>query len=489
MKKPQPSSEDEGSSAEDVIDDQLSQEKNETEFTTPLKSNSSSQEAPLFPLNSKYEPKPPTSDSAKKDYKTGPHRTLTSNANFNESNYSPADDTEPTQPLASTDADEEINEPVTKTNVKNLYKELCELEHLFIENLGLEWFYFIFEGEDLHEIKRVFTNIDSKLEKERNFVLPERCNVWKWAQDVGSPNDVKVVIVGQDPSVLYTTNDDWTKIPMSCGTAFEVSPEFWEKMKTLGEGTSLKYIMKTAAPLTADSDSFDGNLRPWTEQGVLLINAILTTTARREEEKIEGGQHWDFNWEFVTRMVLKKLGSESREPTVMMPWGVKANKLLKEAHIDPKHKVIQACHPVWQTYCVEDLPSNCYCYEFCWMQHREGEAEPRNDFKTANEFLEHHGRKGIVWDCFGKKVLLRRKSTQFRDNLERCDGDTKTESMYRNKTARELFTEHTEEENANKEDKENVDEENSKSFKRGLDKNNEDDVTFSNPLKKLKPSE
>jgi uracil-DNA glycosylase len=133
---------------------------------------------------------------------------------------------------------------------------------------------------------------------------------------------VRVVILGQDPY-----HDDG----QAHGLAFSVLPE-------VRSPPSLANIFKE---LRTDVPGFqipnNGNLVPWAEQGVLLINAVLTVRAH------QANSHKGKGWETFTDAVLKAVSAEA-EPTVFVLWGGYAAKKLPLID-EKKHVVIRSAHP------------------------------------------------------------------------------------------------------------------------------------------------
>src|SRR4029079_4089129 len=81
----------------------------------------------------------------------------------------------------------------------------------------------------------------------------------------------------------------------------------------------------------------NGYLVPWAQQGVLMLNAVLTVRAHTPNS------HKDKGWETFTDAVLRKI-NEKRDPVVFLRWGGYAQK--KPKLIDtPRHTVIQTAHP------------------------------------------------------------------------------------------------------------------------------------------------
>ncbi len=142
------------------------------------------------------------------------------------------------------------------------------------------------------------------------------------ALNVCSPQDVRVVIIGQDP---YHTEG------MAEGLSFSVP-------KGVKEPPSLRNIkQEILADLGRPSKLTDGSLLPWAEQGVLLLNAVLSV--RRGEAASHRGQ----GWEMFTDAVIDYLNAQ-REGLVFILWGNDAKR--KGKRLDTtKHCVLMAGHP------------------------------------------------------------------------------------------------------------------------------------------------
>ncbi len=138
-------------------------------------------------------------------------------------------------------------------------------------------------------------------------------------------DQVKVVIIGQDP---------YHGPGQAHGLCFSVKPG-------LAPPPSLQNIFKEINDDLAQSgsrlDEHTGMLAGWAEQGVLLLNSVLT---------VQGGQagsHRGRGWEQFTDAVVAKL-TNAREGLVFLLWGSYAQK--KGAVVDPlKHLILRAPHP------------------------------------------------------------------------------------------------------------------------------------------------
>lgn len=134
-------------------------------------------------------------------------------------------------------------------------------------------------------------------------------------------NDVKVVILGQDP---------YHGVNQANGLCFSVKDDV--KMPP-----SLINIFKEIEQDVGQSFPSTGNLERWANQGVLLLNATLTVRAH------EAGSHQKKGWEQFTDQVISKI-SKNRENVIFLLWGGFAKKKVKL--IDTKkHHIITSGHP------------------------------------------------------------------------------------------------------------------------------------------------
>jgi len=134
-------------------------------------------------------------------------------------------------------------------------------------------------------------------------------------------NDVKVVIIGQDP---------YHDVGQAHGLCFSVQDG-------VPFPRSLNNIFKELHDDIGFQTPRSGNLQKWAAQGVLLLNATLTVRAHC------AGSHQGKGWETFTDCAIQRL-SERREGLVFLLWGNFA--IQKRALIDPlKHHVLTAAHP------------------------------------------------------------------------------------------------------------------------------------------------
>lgn len=184
-------------------------------------------------------------------------------------------------------------------------------------------------------------------------VYPAPKNIFR-AFELTPFDDVKVVILGQDP---------YHGAHQAIGLSFAV-----EENTTLPP--SLRNIYKEIEDdLGISMKDANGNLSRWAKQGVLLLNATLTVRAG------SAGSHQGHGWELFTDAAIRAL-SDKREHLVFILWGNYARQ--KGTFIDrKKHLVIESAHP---------SPFSAANGFFG--------SKP---FSKANRYLEEHGEKPIDW--------------------------------------------------------------------------------------------
>ena len=174
-----------------------------------------------------------------------------------------------------------------------------------------------------------------------------------YAFDTCPFDKVKVVIIGQDP---YHEPGQYYGLCFSVLDGVPFPP-------------SLVNIFKEVQNDLGKPVPRSGRLERWSNQGVLLINSILTVRAH------QAGSHQRKGWEEFTDAAIRAL-AEKRKHLVFILWGSYAQK--KGAFIDRnKHLVLTSVHP---------SPLSAY-NGFFGNRH----------FSRANEYLIQHGETPIVW--------------------------------------------------------------------------------------------
>lgn len=202
--------------------------------------------------------------------------------------------------------------------------------------------------------KEYFKDLQSFVDEEykNKTVFPERKNIFASLET--TPYDkVKVVIIGQDP---YHGEGEAHGLSFSVNPGIKIPP-------------SLKNIYKE---LNAEYGCYipnNGYLKKWAEQGVLLLNAVLTV------EKDKPASHQGKGWETFTDRIIEEIDKKD-DPVVFLLWGnfAKSKKVLLN---NSKHLVLESPHP---------SPFSA----------RHG-FFGNNHFKLANEYLAKNGVKPIDW--------------------------------------------------------------------------------------------
>ncbi|WP_421382202.1 uracil-DNA glycosylase [Bacillus salacetis] len=175
-------------------------------------------------------------------------------------------------------------------------------------------------GEEME--KPYYVELQEFLEQEYSSekIFPEKQNIFN-ALNSTAFNDVKVVLLGQDP---YHGEGQAHGLSFSVGRDVKVPP-------------SLRNIYKELHDDIGCDIPDHGNLSKWTEQGVLLLNTVLTVREGKAHS------HKGKGWETFTDKVIEKL-SNREKPLVFMLWGRPAQEKLKLID-NEKHFVIQSPHP------------------------------------------------------------------------------------------------------------------------------------------------
>lgn len=157
-------------------------------------------------------------------------------------------------------------------------------------------------------------------ERARHQVFPPEADLFN-AFKAAPFDQVKVLLLGQDPY-----HDDG----QAHGLCFSVRPGVRTPPSLVNMFKELKADLGCKIPN-------NGNLVPWAEQGVMLLNAVLTVRAH------EANSHKNRGWETFTDAVIRVL-NDREDPVVFVLWGAYAQK--KGKLIDAtRHPVLTAAHP------------------------------------------------------------------------------------------------------------------------------------------------
>lgn len=159
-----------------------------------------------------------------------------------------------------------------------------------------------------------------KEEYANETIYPVKENIWNAFEHTAYQN-VKAVILGQDP--YHGPNQ-------AHGLSFSVQPG-------VAHPPSLRNIFKELEDDVGCGKPVDGTLTKWSDQGVLMLNTVLTV------RQGQAHSHQKKGWEQFTDEVIRKL-SARKEPVIFILWGKPAQ--MKKRLIDTeRHDIIEAPHP------------------------------------------------------------------------------------------------------------------------------------------------
>jgi uracil-DNA glycosylase len=217
----------------------------------------------------------------------------------------------------------------------------------------------------LHEswLKHLSHEFDSDyMKKLKAFLQSERdagkqiyppAKLWFNALDTTPLDQVKVVILGQDP---YHGPNQAHGLSFSVSEGVRIPPSLINIFKELHNDLGIE-------------PASHGNLNTWAKQGVLLLNSVLTVEAHK------AGSHQNKGWERFTDAVIKLVNEQPR-PIVFILWGAYAQR--KASFVDEsRHLVIRSVHP---------SPLSVHKGFF-----------GTKPFSKANAFLESNGVPAIDW--------------------------------------------------------------------------------------------
>lgn len=169
--------------------------------------------------------------------------------------------------------------------------------------------------------KEYFKNLLNYINEEYNnkTVYPLKENIFK-ALEYTDYNDIKVVILGQDP---YHGEGEAQGLSFSIPNDIRITPSLRNVFKELKNDLNIE---RTNTDLT-----------DWAKQGILLLNAILTVC------KDTPLSHKDKGWETFTDEIIKKI-NEREDPVIFILWGNYARSK-KKLITNKNHYIIESAHP------------------------------------------------------------------------------------------------------------------------------------------------
>jgi len=256
----------------------------------------------------------------------------------------------------STSSTKEVNGQVTK---------IARVERV----AGIEPFLELFSGlsvmhktwfDALHgELKKKsFTKLAEfvKEQRKKGTVFPAPDNVFSWTRRPLS--EIKVVILGQDP---YHGPNQAHGLSFSVLPPTKPPPSLLNMFKELMQDENVDFDVKPN----------HGDLTKWADQGVLMLNAVLTVN------QAKANSHKGQGWESLTDGAIKAI-SKNCVNVVFFLWGLGAKK--KKSLIDTeKHLILEGVHP---------SPLSAH-RGFFGCQH----------FSKANDYLKEHKKEKVKWSA------------------------------------------------------------------------------------------
>ena len=181
-----------------------------------------------------------------------------------------------------------------------------------------DWSDYLFQEREKDYFRSLYTFLNNRINTD---IYPPRGS-WFKAFEYSSFESTKVIILGQDP---------YHGVGQAEGLSFSVP-------KGVVIPPSLRNIYKELEEDDVDfTNPEHGNLISWAQQGVLLLNSVLTV------EKNTPAAHANQGWELFTDQVINLL-NDNKDHLVFILWGAYANK--KSELIDSnKHLILSAPHP------------------------------------------------------------------------------------------------------------------------------------------------
>lgn len=217
--------------------------------------------------------------------------------------------------------------------------------------IGNDWDIILKSEFEKDYFKKLLSIINN--EYKLKTIYPKKTDIFKAFRNT-SYQDTKVVILGQDP---YHGINQAEGLSFSVKTGIQKPPSLQNIFKELQNDLGYKIPES-------------GSLVPWTKEGVLLLNTVLTVEANKP------ASHKDLGWEIFTDEVIKKL-NEKDSPVVFILWGSFARSK-KNLITNKNHYIIESTHP---------SPFSAYNGFFG--------SKP---FSKTNNFLISHNLKPINWE-------------------------------------------------------------------------------------------
>lgn len=230
----------------------------------------------------------------------------------------------------------------------------------------------LLEGEfATNQFKVLEKNLNQAYQEQGELIAPLPENIFRALRET-SVNDVKVIILGQDP---YQTPG------LAQGLSFSIPKEIKPGWRAFP--SSLRNISKAIA-LDGYPALTHGDLSSWAKQGVLLLNAALTVQLEL------AASHSQLGWQEFTDALLYRLALH-RNDLIWVLWGAHAQKkkaLIERAaqESENRHHILTASHPSGLSVYKTNEP---FIYP--------GDEKACGHFKKINEILAKQKVSPIIW--------------------------------------------------------------------------------------------
>ena len=236
-------------------------------------------------------------------------------------------------------------------------------------------------------VQEISAELENQLKTNKLEFSPKLEWVFR-ALDKVAPENIKVVILGQDPT---------PQPGIATGLAFSLQPDV--------DARKVPAVFNVLMELEREgfkTDLINGDLTPWVDQGVLLLNCALTVPLKKagkhvplqgagEHVPLQGaGEHVQL-WKPFTKLLITYIYKEASS-SAWMVWGDKAKKHVKGVDFSKKHYRIPGGHPSATGGAYVNFLGGDY-------------------FKCANKFLERVKRGNIDWNLPGKEPITRQCPT------------------------------------------------------------------------------
>lgn len=230
--------------------------------------------------------------------------------------------------------------------------EIIEMKNSFIKDIHDDWKDFFIGEMNKDYFVKILNNLHQEIEINKNTVYPLKEN-WFNILKISKDN-LKVILIGQDP---YHGENQAHGFSFSVLPGIKTPPSLKNMYKEINAEYGIEMNMK------------NGTLLPWVEQGVMLLNAILTVRAKTP------ASHKDYGWNHFTDNLISYISNNS-EGNVFFLWGAFAKSKSKLINQE-KHKILESAHP---------SPFSAHNGFF-----------GNNHFKLANNYLVENGKEPIDW--------------------------------------------------------------------------------------------